>query len=270
MPRYVHFRNRGDGREAVWGLLTAAGVLPLTSSPVGAVEPPEPASDLPLALDALTLLPPANPSKIVCVGRNYRAHAAELGNEVPEEPLIFLKPVSALVGHEGAIEHPRDQSQLVHHEGELAVVIGRRTRGVSADSAWDQVAGYTLMNDVTARDIQHREGRFTRAKGFDTFAPLGPWLDTDFHPDSQRLCCTVRRGGSCEVRQDGRLSQMIFDVGTLVAFISSIMTLEPGDIIATGTPAGVGPLIEGDEVEVSIDGLGVLRNHVVRRDSRRQ
>lgn len=266
MPRYVHFRNGGDSERDRWGRVTAAGIVPLTGAPFGASGASRADREPVVALDAVTLLPPATPTKIVCVGRNYRAHAAELGNEVPAEPLIFLKPVSALVGHGAAIELPAEHSDLVHHEGELAVVIGRRARDVAVEDAAEYIVGYTLMNDVTARDIQRREGRFTRAKGFDTFAPLGPWLDTDFRPAEQAIRTTV----DGELRQDGQLDQMIFDVPALVAFISGVMTLEPGDVIATGTPAGVGPLVIGNEVEITVDGLGVLRNHVVRRRPRGQ
>lgn len=203
------------------------------------------------------------PSKIVCVGRNYRAHAAELDNSVPSEPLLFLKAPSALIGPGQAIELPTGHSELVHHEGELALVIGRRARRVSPAEARAHVFGYTLMNDVTARDIQRRENRFTRAKGFDTFAPIGPWVDTDFEPGSQRL--SVHVNGS--LRQEGRLDEMVFDVATLVSFASHVMTLEPGDVLSTGTPSGVGPLAAGDTVRVEIEGLGVLENPVIASEA---
>ena len=216
-------------------------------------------SDLAVPLADLRLAPPVAPSKIVCVGRNYAEHAAELDHELPTEPLLFLKPPSCLIGHGQSIVCPTGQSDLVHHEGELAVVIGRRARRVRPDMAKEYVLGYTIMNDVTARDIQRREGKFTRAKGFDTFGPLGPWIDTEFEPVEQVL--TVRVNG--EMRQQGAISLMVFDVPRLIADISHVMTLEPGDVISTGTPSGVGPLVPGDRVEVTIEGLGTLDNDVV-------
>ena len=210
-------------------------------------------------LDVVTLNPPVpGRPKIVAVARNYRAHAAELNNPVPSEPLLFLKPHTVLTAHEAPIVYPTGLSELVHHEGELAVVIGRRTRNVSPANALDHVLGYSLFNDVTARDLQRRDGKFTRGKGFDTFGPMGPWIDTDFVPGDQTL--TVRVNG--EVRQKAPLSDMIFDVATLLAFVSRIMTLERYDVIATGTPAGVGPLSPGDTVEVHIEQLGTLSNPV--------
>lgn len=204
---------------------------------------------------AVRLLPPCRPTKIVAVGVNYRAHAAELGKAVPEEPLLFLKPPSALLAPGGTIVLP-PASRLVHHEAELAAVIGRRTRGVDARQAREAILGFTCFNDVTARDLQRKDVQFTRAKGFDTFAPVGPWIETAIDPLDLRIVCRVNG----EVRQDGRTSDMVWDVYTLVAFISTIMTLEPGDIVTTGTPPGVGPLLPGDRVEVEIEGVGVLEN----------
>ena len=220
-------------------------------------------AEVTLSTDALTLLPPIQPTKIVCVGRNYAKHAQELGNTLPSTPLIFLKPPSALIAHHEAIEIPTNQTSLVHHEGELAVILGQRARRIAPEQAREKILGYSLMNDVTARDVQREEGKFTRAKGFDTFAPLGPFIDTDFQPNSQRIRVHVND----ELRQDGQLSDMVFDVFELISTISHIMTLEPFDIISTGTPAGVGPLIAGDVVEVSIEGLGTLRNHVIAREA---
>jgi 2-keto-4-pentenoate hydratase/2-oxohepta-3-ene-1,7-dioic acid hydratase in catechol pathway len=198
------------------------------------------------------------PSKIVCVGRNYLEHARELGNEVPERPLIFLKPPSSLVGGGEAIVLPR-QSERVEYEGEIAVVIGRRGRDVAAGEAWEYVAGVAPLNDVTARDLQKTDGQWTRAKGFDTFCPLGGVVPLE-GTDRDGLEVITRVNG--QERQRGHIRQMAFDVPTLVAYISSVMTLEPGDVIATGTPAGVGPLQPGDVVEVEIPGVGVLRNPV--------
>ena len=208
-------------------------------------------------LEDLSLLAPVIPGKIVAVGRNYAAHAKELGNEVPGEPILFMKPPSSLLDPGGAIVRPA-ASARVDFEGELAIVIGDRCRHVASDSWRDVVLGLTGANDVTARDLQKKDVQFTRGKGFDTFCPIGPWIETDLDPSD--LSIVTRVNG--DVRQDGRTSQMVFDCGALVEFVSSIMTLEPGDVILTGTPAGVGPLVKGDVVEVEIEGIGVLSNEV--------
>jgi 2-keto-4-pentenoate hydratase/2-oxohepta-3-ene-1,7-dioic acid hydratase in catechol pathway len=198
------------------------------------------------------------PSKIVAVGRNYLAHAQELGHPVPTEPLIFLKPPSAIVGDEDDVVYPR-ASQRVDHEAELAVVIGRRCKDVMQGDAFDYVRGYTCANDVTARDLQESDDQWTRAKGFDTFCPLGPAIVESLDPSALRVVARVNG----EVRQDGRTSDMLFPVPALVAYISSVMTLEPDDVILTGTPPGVGPVRRGDVMEVEVEGIGVLRNRVV-------
>lgn len=213
-------------------------------------------------LDEVRLLAPVIPSKILCVGRNYADHAAELGNEVPAEPLIFSKPATAVIGPGEPIRLPR-LSEEVHHEAELAVVIGRLTRRVDADAALDAVLGYTCANDVTARDLQRRDGQWVRAKGFDTFCPLGPWIDTDVVP-GEGLPVRCRVDG--EVRQDGSTADLVFDVASLVAYCAAFTTLLPGDVLLTGTPAGVGPLRAGQTVEVEVGGLGVLANPVVADD----
>ena len=210
--------------------------------------------------DARLLSPVLPRSKVVGIGRNYAAHAAEMGGEVPEEPLIFLKPNTSVIGPGDPIFYPR-QSENVHFEGELAVVISRICRDVPREKAADVIHGYTVGNDVTARDLQRRDGQFTRAKGFDSFCPLGPWVETELDVSDLRLQ-TFLNG---EVQQDGRTSDLIFDVPTLVAHVTSVMTLLPGDVILTGTPAGVGPMNPGDEVEVSISGIGNLTNKVVSR-----
>ncbi|MFU8805332.1 MAG: fumarylacetoacetate hydrolase family protein [Bradymonadaceae bacterium] len=199
------------------------------------------------------------PGKIVCVGLNYQHHADEMGKAVPEEPLIFLKPPSSVIASGEAIELP-SQSQEVHHEGELAIVIGERTRRAGQTEAASNILGYTCANDVTARDIQRREQRYTRAKGFDTFCPLGPnlVLAGDFIPAEHHL--EVRVNG--EVRQFSRLDDFIFSIPRVVSFISHVMTLYPGDVILTGTPAGVASLLPGDLVEVEIEGIGILENRV--------
>jgi 2-keto-4-pentenoate hydratase/2-oxohepta-3-ene-1,7-dioic acid hydratase in catechol pathway len=215
-------------------------------------------SDRSWRLEEVQLLAPVLPSKIVCVGRNYAAHAAELGNEVPKEPLIFLKPPSAVVGPGEAILLP-PYSRQVEHEGELALVVGRRCSrlGEGAD-ALAYLLGYTCLNDVTARDIQKAETLFDRAKGFDTFCPIGPFIETDLDPRDALV--ETRVNGA--LRQSGRTSLMIYPVASLVRWISRMMTLEPGDVIATGTPAGVGPLKDGDVVEISVGGVGQLQNPV--------
>jgi len=214
-------------------------------------------------IDDLRFLAPVRPGKIVAVGRNYAAHAKELGNDVPSEPIIFLKPPTALLDPDGVIRRPPSSSR-VDYEGELAMVIGRRARHVSRESWREFVLGFTCANDVTARDLQKKDVQFTRGKSFDTFCPIGPWIETDLDPSDLGLVTRVNG----MVRQNGRTSQMAFDCGTLLAFISEVMTLEPGDLILTGTPEGIGPLEEGDIVEVEIEGIGTLRNEVRDEDVR--
>jgi 2-keto-4-pentenoate hydratase/2-oxohepta-3-ene-1,7-dioic acid hydratase in catechol pathway len=209
-------------------------------------------------LTSVKLLAPVAPSKIVCVGRNYAAHAAELGNEVPKEPLIFLKPPSSLIGPGDAIVLP-GVSKKVEHEGELGLVVGRRASHIpDNEDALSYLCGYTCVNDVTARDLQKADVQFTRAKGFDTFCPVGPHIETDLNPSDVLVECRVNGA----TRQAGRTSLMIFPVEFIVRWISRMMSLEPGDLIATGTPAGVGPLAAGDTTEVSVEGIGVLSNPV--------
>jgi 2-keto-4-pentenoate hydratase/2-oxohepta-3-ene-1,7-dioic acid hydratase in catechol pathway len=211
-----------------------------------------------LPFDAALLRAPVRPPKIVAIGRNYADHARELGNELPQEPLLFFKPPTAVIGPGESIILP-PESTRVDFEGELAVVIGRRGRRVSAAEWRDYVLGYTCANDVTARDLQKKDGQFTRGKGFDTFCPLGPVIVTALDPAD--LALVTRVDG--ELRQNGRTSDMVFQIGALIAYITAVMTLEPGDVILTGTPAGVGPLAAGETVEVEIEGIGSLRNRVV-------
>jgi 2-keto-4-pentenoate hydratase/2-oxohepta-3-ene-1,7-dioic acid hydratase in catechol pathway len=211
-----------------------------------------------IPLDSVRLLPPTTPRKIICVGRNYAAHAKEHGADIPEVPLIFLKPPTSLIAHKDTIVLP-PQSRQVEHEAELAVVIGRAGRWVTPDEALDLVFGYTVANDVTARDLQRSDGQWTRAKGFDTFCPVGPWIETEFDPADAVITCHVNG----EMRQMASTRDMIFTVKQLIAFVSSVMTLEPGDLLLTGTPAGVSPLNPGDTVEVSIEGLAKLNNPVI-------
>ena len=215
-----------------------------------------------LPLSELRLLAPVIPrSKIIGVGRNYADHAAELGNEVPAEPLLFLKPNTAVIGPGDPIVLPR-QSNEVHFEGELAVVIGKLCRDVPAERALDVIFGYTVGNDVTARDLQRTDDQWARAKGFDTFCPLGPWLETELDPADLALRTAVNGA----VRQDARTSKLIFDIPALVTYISAVFTLLPGDVILTGTPAGVGRIVAGDRVEVTVERIGTLDNRVVSRD----
>ena len=245
-----------DNDIPTWGVIEGNAVHRLEGDPYHIWTIGAPVGEL----ATLTLLPPATPTKIVCVGRNYVAHAAEHGVEVPDAPLLFLKPPSSLVGPGGAIVVP-SQSQRVEHEAELAIIIGRRCRNISPDEAWDYVLGVTCGNDVTARDLQRQDGQWTRGKGFDTFCPLGPWIVTGLDETAiDDVAVTCRVNG--EVRQQGRTSQMVFSPAMLIAYAASVMTLEPGDVFLTGTPAGVGPLTPEDIVEVEIEGIGTLRNPV--------
>ncbi len=209
-------------------------------------------------LDEVKLLAPVAPSKIVCVGRNYREHAAELGNKMPEEPLLFLKAPSAVIASGDEIELPK-ASQQVEHEGELGVVIGRIAHNIPAsEDPLSYVFGYTCVNDVTARDLQRKDVQFTRGKSFDTFCPVGPWIETDIDPSN----ATVQTRLNGEVKQKGNTADMAFPVAFLIRYISEIMTLYPGDLIATGTPAGVSRMNPGDTVEVEVTGIGILRNSI--------
>jgi len=227
----------------------------------GVIEGPEIVSDSVgrLAVDSVRILPPAVPTKIVSVGLNYGDHAAELGMPVPDEPVIFIKPSTSVIGHGDIIRYP-DASARVDYEAELGVVIGSTARNVRRGDARGFIKGYTCVNDVTARDLQKKDGQWTRAKSFDSFAPVGPCIETDLDPAD----LAVRAWLNGEVRQDSRTSELVFDIPRLIEFISGIMTLLPGDIIATGTPANVGPMEPGDEVSVEIEGIGRLTNRVAR------
>ncbi len=246
------------------GVLLPEAVHALAVQDIFAVDSGElPRSEQLYPLAEVELLCPFEPSKIVCVGRNYAAHARELGNEVPTEPLLFLKAPSSLINHNQPIVLPA-QSNKVEHEGELAVVIGRSVKNLSdAENPLDYIFGYTCLNDVTARDLQRQDVQFTRAKSFDTFCPILDFVETEFDPTRADLI--VRVNGA--VKQMGNTSQMIFSVADLIRYLSRQMTLLPGDIIATGTPAGVSPLADADVCEVEIQGIGVLRNPVIA-DSR--
>ena len=211
-----------------------------------------------IPFEEVSLLAPCEPSKVVCVGLNDRLHATEMGKKIPDEARLFLKPSSAVIGPGQSIVLP-DASRLVEHEAELGVVIGKTCRRIRPEEAWGYVFGYTCVNDVTARDIQRRDGHYTRAKSYDTFCPVGPWVETSVHPKTVMVQARVNG----ETRQEGHTRNLIRDVPNLLATISSIMTLYPGDIVSTGTYGGTGPLCSGDEVEIEIEGVGVLSNSVM-------
>ena len=203
------------------------------------------------------LLAPVRPGKVLCVGRNYALHAKELGNEVPKSPLLFLKPSSSVIGPSQDIVLP-PESERVEHEAELAVVIGKTAKRVSVESSLSYVFGYTCGGDITARDLQKSDGQWSRAKGFDTFCPIGPWVETDLDPRNVSIECRVNDA----VRQSGNTKDMVFDVPTLISAMSHAMTLEPGDVLLTGTPEGVGPLLAGDRFSIAMSGIGELRCNV--------
>jgi 2-keto-4-pentenoate hydratase/2-oxohepta-3-ene-1,7-dioic acid hydratase in catechol pathway len=253
--RIVRYRYRSAPPRFGW--LHEERVGPIEGTPFGEFRRLE--ANLPL--EAVRLLAPVLPGKIICVGRNYVAHAKEHSADIPEVPMLFLKPPSSVIGPGESILLP-PQSQQVEHEAELVVVIGKRGRWISPENTAQHILGYTIGNDVTARDLQRRDGQWTRGKGFDTFCPLGPWIDTGFDPSDALITCNIIHGERREMRQMGSSRDMVFQVRQLVAFASSVMTLEPGDVLLTGTPAGVGPLLDGDMVEITIDGLGVLCNPV--------
>ncbi len=253
MTRYVRAYSQGAPFWAIdeWGLFRVLTAAPyLGGVPTGQVR-------------LGRLLAPVEPGKIIGIASNYRAHAEEMGKPIPAVPKIFLMPPSAVIGVEERIELPPGTTQ-VDHEAELGVVIGKRCRRVSPERALEFVFGYTCVNDVTARDFQRDDGVFARAKGFDTFCPVGPAVVTDLDPSKLPVRCRVND----KLRQDGNTSDMVFGVAEIVSFISGIMTLEPGDLIATGTPAGVGRIVGGDRVKVEIEGIGMLVNPVVDRDDR--
>jgi len=214
-------------------------------------------------LEDVRLLAPVIPrSKVVCVGKNYADHAAEMGGEVPEEPIIFIKPNTSVIGPNDVIQWP-SSSERIDHEAELAVVISKICKEVQREKAKDVIFGYTVANDVTARDLQKKDGQWSRAKGFDTFCPIGPWIDTEFVPGSQLVTATV----DGELKQSAPMSDMVFDVPFIIEFVTKVMTLLPGDVILTGTPSGIGPMNAGGEVEVAVEGLGSLKNKVSNRAS---
>lgn len=249
----------GVGTDPLFGVLNDQdAILVLFGDPIySGIVPAEKS----LKLSDVKLLAPVIPrSKVVCIGKNYADHAAEMDSEVPSEPIIFIKPNTSVIGPNELIIWPR-MSERVDYEAELAIVIGRICKEVPASKAKDVIYGYTLANDVTARDLQKKDGQWSRAKGFDTFCPLGPWIETEFIPGDQKITSTLNG----EVKQSSMLSEMIFKVPQIVEFVTNVMTLLPGDVILTGTPAGIGPMPSGASITVAIDGLGALTNKVSSR-----
>lgn len=240
----------------------AVVIAQLAGHPFGGTEDDVRLTGARFELDEVQLLAPILPGKVIGIGLNYADHSAEMGEEPPAEPVVFLKPSTSVCGPDDPILRPARLSDRVDYEGELAVVIGRLCRGVPASRAAEVIFGYTCANDVTARDLQVRDIQWTRAKGFDTFCPLGPWIETEV--DAADLALITRVNG--EVRQDSRTSLLLHDIPALIAHVSQVMTLLPGDVLLTGTPAGVGPIVSGDQVSITIEGIGTLRSPVADGD----
>ena len=257
--RFTPADSAGLGSDPLFGVLNDEDqILVLRGDPIYSGIVPTSSK---VALADVRLLAPNIPrSKVVCVGKNYADHAKEMDSEVPAQPVIFIKPNTTVIGPQDTIQWPR-MSERVDFEGELAIVIGRICKEVPREKVSDVIFGYTLANDVTARDLQKVDGQWSRAKGFDTFCPLGPWIETDFQPGNQVLQTTLNG----EVKQSEPLTSMIFKIPEIIEFITSVMTLLPGDVILTGTPAGIGPMQAGDNVQISIEGLGVLSNKISPR-----
>ena len=249
----------GVGADPLFGVLNDQdSILVLRGDPIYSGIVPQ---DKTLKLSDVKLLAPVIPrSKVVCIGKNYADHAAEMGSVVPTEPIIFIKPNTSVIGPNETIVWP-NMSERVDHEVELAIVIGRICKEVPAAKAKDVIYGYTIANDVTARDLQKKDGQWSRAKGFDTFCPLGPWIETEFIPGDQKITATLNG----EVKQSSVLSEMIFKIPQIIEFVTNVMTLLPGDVILTGTPAGIGPMPAGASISVAIEGLGTLTNKVSPR-----
>jgi len=259
LVRFSAPESAGIGRDPQFGVLNDQDqILVLRGDPIySGILPTETKVDL---ADVRLLAPVIPRSKVICVGKNYADHAKEMDSEVPAQPVIFIKPNTTVIGPQDTIQWPR-MSERVDFEGELAIVIGRICKEVPREKVSDVIFGYTLANDVTARDLQKVDGQWSRAKGFDTFCPLGPWIETDFQPGNQVLQTTLNG----EVKQSEPLTSMIFKIPEIIEFITSVMTLLPGDVILTGTPAGIGPMQAGDNVQISIEGLGVLSNKISPR-----
>jgi 2-keto-4-pentenoate hydratase/2-oxohepta-3-ene-1,7-dioic acid hydratase in catechol pathway len=255
--RFIRYQKESGKPQAGWVLDDMVGPVH------GDIFKEYQRSEATTPISSVQMLPPLQPGKIICVGRNYAAHAQEHGAEVPQMPLLFFKPPSSVIGPEAYIVLP-PQSKQVEHEAELAVVIGQRGHWITPESAPEHIFGFTIANDITARDLQRHDDQWTRAKGFDSFCPIGPWIETEFDPADAMITCHVNG----EMRQMASTRDMIFTIRQLIAFASSIMTLEPGDLLLTGTPAGVSPILPGDVVETKIDGIGSLVNPVTTRSPR--
>jgi len=257
--RFSPNAGAGIGTDPLFGVLNSENqILVLRGDPIYSGIVP---TETKVSLDEVRLLAPVIPrSKVVCVGKNYADHAAEMGSDVPKEPVIFLKPNTSVIGPDDLIQWPR-MSERVDFEGELAVVISRICKDVPREKVADVIFGYTIANDVTARDLQKVDGQWNRAKGFDTFCPLGPWIETEFEPGSQKITTTL----DGEIKQSDVLTSMTFKIPEIIEFISSVMTLLPGDVILTGTPAGIAPMPAGSEVVITIEGIGSLSNKVSPR-----
>lgn len=252
--KFIRFSS-GSSKEHIGILKNENEIVEITGDMFGEYKK----TDNVFSLDDIKVLPPTSPSKVLCVGLNYRDHAAEMNKPLPQAPMLFMKPNTAVIAHNEEIVYPSHMSKRVDYEGEIAVVIGREAYMVEERDAEDYIFGYTCINDITARDLQKIDIQFTRGKGFNTFAPFGPFIETEISPDNLGIMTLLNN----EVKQDSNTDNLIFKVKTLVSFISKIMTLLPGDIIATGTPAGIGPVKPGDRLEVRIEGIGSLVNHVV-------
>jgi 2-keto-4-pentenoate hydratase/2-oxohepta-3-ene-1,7-dioic acid hydratase in catechol pathway len=257
--RFTAPEKLGIGSDPLFGVLNDKdAILVLRGDPIYAGIVPQ---DKTVNLSEVKLLAPVIPrSKVVCIGKNYADHAAEMNSEVPSEPVIFIKPNTSVIGPNETIVWPK-MSQRVDHEAELAIVISRICKEVPAEKAKDVIYGYTLANDVTARDLQKMDGQWTRAKGFDTFCPLGPWIETEFIPGNQKITAVL----DGQIKQSSLLSEMIFKIPQIIEFVTNVMTLLPGDVILTGTPAGISPMPAGSTITISIDGLGTLTNKVSTR-----
>ena len=256
--RFSPIDNKELGTDPLFGILEGENIKVIKGDPIYAGITPTGAS---VKLSDVRLLAPVIPrSKVVCVGKNYADHAKEMDSQVPEQPVIFLKPNTSVIGPNDLIQWPK-MSERVDFEGELAIVISRICKDVPKEKANDVIFGYTIANDVTARDLQKVDGQWNRAKGFDTFCPLGPWIETDFQPADQKIITKLNG----EVKQEEPLTSMIFKIPTIIEFITSVMTLLPGDVILTGTPAGIGPMGANSEISVTIEGIGTLTNKVSPR-----
>ena len=256
--RFSPLNSKELGNDPLYGQLDGEIITVIKGDPIySGIQP----TSVKVKLADVRLLAPVIPrSKVVCVGKNYSDHAKEMGMDVPEEPIIFLKPNTSVIGPNDLIQWPR-MSERVDFEGELAIVISRICKDVPAAKAEDVIFGYTIANDVTARDLQKKDGQWNRGKGFDTFCPLGPWIETEFKPGSQKIITELNG----EVKQSEPISSMIFNIPSIVEFVTSVMTLLPGDVILTGTPAGIGPMQANAQISVTIEGIGTLTNKVSPR-----